>query len=450
MKCLSLLLFAVVLSACMRMDARDATVTERPRILVSTDIGGTDPDDNQSMIHLLMYANEFDIEGLVSSPSFGEGSKEEIFRMISLYEQDRPSLVKGLRNSFGDSHGTYPSPEYLTSIVKQGHKGSAPLCGYDGSTEGSEWIVKCARRADQRPLWILVWGALEDVAQALHDAPDISEKIRIYWIGGPNKKWGCNAYNYIVENFPSLWFIENNATYRGFIGSTSDTSIYQKGFWPTFMEHAGAMGDDFVNYYGGMVKMGDTPSLLYLMKGDPERPSSDHWGGRFEVMNSTPRYIITGPLSASDTVPCYSLLEWRLNGPQIELAPDSVCFSLTIDRQNWPGYYAGDGIYVVRYAPKAPATLGYTVNSDIVGFPNHEGTFTVGKKWPTIGDYSSGNPNIVANHIPLGKVDEDGRYMSTWFTDIQDYSSAWQGSPTISGCRNDIMKDWSLRFQWLK
>ena len=82
MKCLSLLLFAVVLSACMRMDARDATVTERPRILVSTDIGGTDPDDNQSMIHLLMYANEFDIEGLVSSPSFGEGSKEEIFRMI--------------------------------------------------------------------------------------------------------------------------------------------------------------------------------------------------------------------------------------------------------------------------------------------------------------------------------------------------------------------------------
>ena len=39
-------------------------------------------------------------------------------------------------------------------------------------------------------------------AQALHDAPDIAPKIRVYWIGGPNKKWGVNGYCYIVENFP--------------------------------------------------------------------------------------------------------------------------------------------------------------------------------------------------------------------------------------------------------
>ena len=57
----------------------------RPRILISTDIGGTDPDDNQSMIHLMMYSDLFQIEGLVSSPSFGNGSKEELLRMIGLY-----------------------------------------------------------------------------------------------------------------------------------------------------------------------------------------------------------------------------------------------------------------------------------------------------------------------------------------------------------------------------
>ena len=28
----------------------------KPRILISTDIGGTDPDDNQSMAHFLMYS----------------------------------------------------------------------------------------------------------------------------------------------------------------------------------------------------------------------------------------------------------------------------------------------------------------------------------------------------------------------------------------------------------
>lgn len=69
-------------------------VNEKPRILISTDIGGTDPDDNQSMMHYLLYSNEFDCEGLVSSPSFGDGNKSEILRMIDIYEQDLPNLKK--------------------------------------------------------------------------------------------------------------------------------------------------------------------------------------------------------------------------------------------------------------------------------------------------------------------------------------------------------------------
>lgn len=59
-------------------------VIERPRILISTDIGGTDPDDNQSMMHYLLYSNEFDCEGLVSSPSFVDGNKNEILRMTEI------------------------------------------------------------------------------------------------------------------------------------------------------------------------------------------------------------------------------------------------------------------------------------------------------------------------------------------------------------------------------
>ena len=91
-----LLLLAVLLS--LTTHARQKP-TERFRVLVSTDIGGTDPDDNQSMAHLLMYSNEFDLEGLVSSPSFGSGSTSEIYRMIDVYEKDLPKLrrhVKGL------------------------------------------------------------------------------------------------------------------------------------------------------------------------------------------------------------------------------------------------------------------------------------------------------------------------------------------------------------------
>jgi len=145
-------------------------VAEKPRILITTDIGGTDPDDNQSMMHYLLYSNEFDCEGLVSSPSYGLGDKSEILRMIDLYEQDLPKLKQ--HSSQAKTPGAfYPSPEYLRSITKQERRGLAPLAGYLTPTEGSEWIARCASRESDRPLYVLVWGGLEDLAQAIHDAP---------------------------------------------------------------------------------------------------------------------------------------------------------------------------------------------------------------------------------------------------------------------------------------
>ena len=142
-----LLLLAVLLS--LTTLARQKP-TERFRVLVSTDIGGTDPDDNQSMTHLLMYSNEFDLEGLISSPSFGSGSASEIYRMIDVYEKDLPKLrrhVKGLMK-----------PKTLRKLVKQGRTSELPPCGYGEPTEGSEWIIKQARKKDTRPLYVLVWG----------------------------------------------------------------------------------------------------------------------------------------------------------------------------------------------------------------------------------------------------------------------------------------------------
>ena len=110
------------------------------------------------MAHLLMYTDCLDLEGIVSSPSYGSGNREEILRMIDLYEKDLPKLsehIKGLM-----------SPAELRAITKQGRKGAAPYRGFLTPTEGSRWIVQCARRQDERPLWISVWGGLDDVAQA--------------------------------------------------------------------------------------------------------------------------------------------------------------------------------------------------------------------------------------------------------------------------------------------
>lgn len=403
-------------------------VPERPRILISTDIGGTDPDDNQSMAHLLMYSNEFDIEGLVSSPSYGKGSTQEIIRMIGLYEQELPIFQQHASN--------WPSPSYLRSITKQGRHGAAPYIGFDKPTEGSEWIVKCARKESKQPLYVLVWGGLEDVAQALHDAPDIASRIRVYWIGGPNKKWSINSYAYIAANFPKLWFIENNASYRGFIYDSKNKDAYNCGYYEHYIKGARLMGEDFAHYYKGNPKLGDTPSLLYMMDGDPKNPLKESWGGSFVKFNRSSRILFKGITTAKDTVPIYSIMEFHLKGPvQKGMAIGTPCITLTIDRQKWDGYYVGRGKYVVKFSTYKIGTLPYTITSVLPGSKALEGAITIDNLWP-------------------GKSHKtDYRLGDNWFTDHQEPSLFWnncQGAMTQQKWRNEIMEDWGKRWKWLR
>ncbi|MGC4102541.1 nucleoside hydrolase-like domain-containing protein [Ferruginibacter sp.] len=413
--------------------AAQQPVPVKPRILVSTDIGGTDPDDNQSMAHLLMYSDRFNIEGLVSSPSYGKGNKEEILRMIGLYEKDLPKLQthqKGLA-----------TPRYLRSVVKQGRQGNATYAGYTAATEGSNWIIRCAKKKTAQPLWVLVWGGLEDLAQALHDAPEIQNKIKVYWIGGPNKKWSANSYAYITKNFPALWFIEVNASYYGFFSNNNKLdSIKSTGYYEQYIQSAGYLGKDFKNYYNGEVKMGDTPSLLYMMDGDPNNPLRESWGGSFEKFDHSSRVIFNNATTVSDTIAFCAIIEFNFEGPKVNLPADSACFWMEVPYgktavQKWPGYYLGNGQYALRYIPKQAETLRYTFTSSIPGFPLKEGAIVVSNLWPgkrNATDYQLGN---------------------NWYTDKSDpslYNGKIQGGETISKWRQAVLLDWAKRWEWLK
>ncbi len=178
---------------------------------------GTDPDDVQSLVHLLVYADSFDLEGLVSSP-FGPGRLQHILEVVDAYEHDFARLkLHSVRIRV---------PRHCVPFVNRVQSIRRMLRELVIRRKVSQWIIECARRKDPRPLHVLIWGGIEDLAQALHDAPDILPKLRVHFIGGPNKKWSVNAYNYIEQNHPSLWMIEANATYRGwFVGGN------QKGEW---------------------------------------------------------------------------------------------------------------------------------------------------------------------------------------------------------------------------
>src|SRR5206468_11233589 len=69
------------------------------------------------------------------------------------------------RSNLKTHSARYPAPEHLRSITKQGALDSVDDSGVGLPTEGSEWIVRCARRDDPRPLWLLVWGGIDDLAQ---------------------------------------------------------------------------------------------------------------------------------------------------------------------------------------------------------------------------------------------------------------------------------------------
>jgi hypothetical protein len=395
---------------------------ERYRVIVSTDIGGSDPDDFQSMVHYLLYSDLFDTEGLISSP-WGAGTVGDIHEVINQYEADYPHL----RSHSAD----YPTPDYLRSVTKQGVIDFAPFIGYKKSTEGSDWIIQCARKADSRPLYILVWGLLEDLAQALHDDPGIKDKLRVYYIGGPNKKWGLNAYEYIRESFPDLWIIENNSTYRGwFNGGKQDGDLGNHSFVTSHALGHGALGNYFAEHLGGVIKMGDTPSVTYLLKGTPELPENPGWGGSFTRVGGLPRSVFRRNTTESDMLEVFEILELVFEGPDLGGPRDEPAFHLVVDRQEFEGFYCGAGEYKVRFMPKAQGVFSYVTKSSILGLDGQTGTFTCVKE------------------TEAQRTREKDRY-PYWWSDVLDSrqeDGPHKGAKTVSMWREEFLRDFQARF----
>src|SRR5688572_13041204 len=73
---------------------------DRLRLIVETDAGG-DPDDEQSLVRFLLYANDWDVEGIIANrPEAREGENLNtdrtglgiVQRMVKAYETCYPKL----------------------------------------------------------------------------------------------------------------------------------------------------------------------------------------------------------------------------------------------------------------------------------------------------------------------------------------------------------------------
>ncbi len=401
-----------------------ALAGDRPRVIISTDIGGTDPDDFQSMVHLLLYSDVLDIEGLIASP-FGPGRKADILRVIDAYERDFPRLVT--------QSARYPRPDVLRAITKQGAIDRVGPPGVGVPSEGSDWLVHCARRDDPRPLYVLVWGGIEDLAQALHDAPDILPKLRVYFIGGPNKMWSVDAYNSIEVDHPDLWIIEANSTYRGwFVGGDQRGEWGNKGFVAEHIAGRGALGTFFATQLGGTIKMGDSPSVGYLLHGTPEDPSQPGWGGRFVRVWDERKTVFDRLTTEADRAEVFGVVEITLPVPEGFAANHTA--RMTFDnRVTVPGAIAGNRLRF-RFAPRDAKVWTYTIVSSFAGLDGQSGRFTaVPPSSELTGRSSKAHPN--------------------WWTDDPDPAAAegvHAGARSVNQWRVDFLHDFAARLQRCK
>jgi hypothetical protein len=415
--CAYLCLFLAGLLAATKAAAVPAEA--RPRVMVSTDIGGTDFDDFQSMVHLLLYADRIDLEGLIASP-YGTNSdrKQYILKIINDYAKDFPNLRT--------YSAAYPTPDYLRGITKQGGTDPHFLKGWGQRTEGSDWIIQCAHRHDPRPLWVLVWGGIDDLAQALHDDPSIEKKLRVFYIGGPNKKWSATAYDYIARKHPKLWIIEANTTYYGFfVGGNQTGDLGNTAFVNAHIKGCGALGNYFASIHPRL-KMGDTPSLLYVLGATRDHPAAGGWGGKYVRAWNRARYTFAKPPCQTNHVEVCSIVELIYHSHGV--APTNADARLVVDHQEFPGYAVADGTWHFLFSPKSTQTWTYRIASNVPDLNGQTGGFT--------------------SVLPGGDLPPSTNYPQ-WWTDDPD--PRWRGDDgkfgvkTVSRWRAEYLHDFAER-----
>lgn len=278
-------------------------------------------DDIQSLVRLLLYSNDIEIEGLIASTScfYKKGGKQKdldvILDVIQAYEKVKPNL---------DIHAPeYPDADYLRSISCVGipEYGKKPGKGYANerynNNPGVNRIIEAVDKEDDRPVWIGLWGGANTLAQAIwkiwttRDEINFNKflsKLRIYGISDQDSSSGWlremfgNKLFYIVS--PSLGSFKGTKNYAlatwpgisgdncrhgscdgktpgGFKGARADM-IKKEWIRENIVSH-GPYGQKYPLPI--FIMEGDSPAFMGLIPNglnEPEHPEYGGWGGRYE------------------------------------------------------------------------------------------------------------------------------------------------------------------------
>ena len=284
----------------------------KPRLVVCTDIAPADvePDDMESMVHLMIYADIFEMEALITSVGWNcdpypREWAQYLHRVIDAYAKDVTNLMKRSKQkkflSLDEENGSqrigyWPSADYIRSRAVMGsERGGIKVIGEGNDSPGSELLIRLADEDDPRPIYVAAWGGANTLAQAIwrvkqtRSAEELKKfvrKFRIYTITDQDMQYNMrmdraySSHMWLRREFKDdLQFIWDEGTWQ-------EQCELGKQNWTQHQQHIqtkGALGKEYPNYKWGVE--GDTPSFLYVLPNglnDPEDPSQAGWAGYHE------------------------------------------------------------------------------------------------------------------------------------------------------------------------
>ena len=299
-----LILFTFIFGACSNVE-QNKKDEEKPRVIVTSD---GEIDDQCSMIRFLLYTNEWDVEGIITSSSqyhwhgHNWAGDHWIDPDLDAYEKVYPNLIKHDSN--------FPTPEYLRSVT---FLGNVEVEGeMDSITAGSQHIVKVLLdETDNRPIWLQAWGGTNTIARALktieeehpEKMAEVANKMRFYFIWEQDTTyqayirphWGkYNIPTIISDQFEAI-------AYRWKQILPTEMQKYFEGAWmkENILENHGPLCTLYKAHTnesegfddGDFRSEGDSPAFLHtIVTGlrNMESPNWGGWGGRYVRVGRTP------------------------------------------------------------------------------------------------------------------------------------------------------------------
>jgi hypothetical protein len=140
---------AIALYLLLATCATQLAAADRLRLIIETDAGG-DPDDEQSLVRFLLYANEWDVEGIIANREEARDGENLNAERTGLAIVQRQIKAYGACYDKLKLHDArFPTADELMKRT---------VAGYDQIDDGVKLVIEAIDRDDPRPVWFLNWG----------------------------------------------------------------------------------------------------------------------------------------------------------------------------------------------------------------------------------------------------------------------------------------------------